>query len=139
MGISDSNATKLTKMNRAAQNVTLGTLLQTMESGSAAQTVQITTLMSASQTANSQIVALQAGVMGKSGSQVITSTHTNASVVTIDTGVTIKGQIVQIYRSGSLTNAGAYVTKSSGSLSIRANTNGSYILTAGDEINWLAF
>ena len=139
MAISDGNATKINKMNRASQNVNLGTIIQTLQSGSQINEVDINTLMSASQTANSQIVALQAGVMGKSGSQTITSVHTNASVVTIDTGVAIKGQIVQIYRSGSLTDAGPYVTKSSGSLFVYANTNGSYILTAGDNVNWLAF
>ncbi len=180
MTISNGNRDKINKMNKASQNVSLGTIIQGLQTGSGVQQTSINTLMSASQTANSQItvlqsgsqthttqintlmsasqningsvvilmsasqtansqiVALQAGVMGKSGSITINSTHTNASVVTVDTGVAIKGFIVQVYRSGS-PMYGPYVRNSSGSLLVYGNTAGSYVLTANDNINWLAF
>lgn len=121
--LSSGNIAKLNKMNKAAQNVYLGTLLSTMESGSATLASNAT----------------------KSGKVTISDTQANASAVVIDTKLSsITGYIVQTYNTGSPVQ-GAYVTTSSASLTVLPNTkaywgsNGSYVISSSYVINWIAW
>jgi len=118
MAISNANATKINRMNRAADNVDLGTLVQSLQT---------------------YVATLQTNAT-VSGSIAINSTHTNGSVVTINPGLGAnKGYIVQLSRSGSmLTGSGVFVTNSSGSLSVSV-TGAGWVMTIGDSINWIAW
>jgi len=141
--LTTANKKKLTHMNRASHNVDLGDLLATMESGSAAQAIQITTLLSASATLASgsaanaaAITALQAKAV-TSGSVSVSSAQASASAVVINSGLgSIKGYMVQIYRSGSSLTDKFYTTNSSGSLSILP-VSGSYAVTTSDLIEYI--
>jgi hypothetical protein len=116
MAISDAQASKINKMNRAAQDVTLGTAFQT---------------------AQTDIATLQGAI--KSGTYTMVAGDATAGTKTIATGLgkTISGFIVQIYRSNVLVS-GATTTKSSANLTVA--TNGStYVVTAGDVVNYIVF
>jgi len=137
--LSTANKTKLNNSMRAAQNVALGDLLGTIETGSAAQAVEITTLQSASATHDAEITAIQTSQSIVTGSAAVTAVHANASAVTINTGIgAIKGFTAQISRSGSFF-PGGYALNSSGSLIFGKDTTGSYAMTTGDFINYMAW
>jgi hypothetical protein len=122
--LSTGNVTKLNNMNRAASNVDLGTLLKTIESGSATQATEIG--------------ALQAGAV-VSGSVLVYALHTNGSAVVINSGLgSIDGYVVQIYRSGSSVY-GHYAAKTGGSITVMANASGSYLLLARDSIEYIVW
>lgn len=113
MGITNAQAATLNKSMRAAQNVSLGTIVQTLQ-----------------------------GQAVTAGSMLITAAHANASSVVITTGVASPTvAIVEIYRSGSMLMTGGaygpYVVKSSGSLTVAAS--GSYTVVANDWINYIVF
>lgn len=122
MSISDALKNQLNKMNRAAQNVGLGTLVQTMQSGS--------------QTQLTQIAGIKAD-LGSSG-----ATTSAGSEVNIPTGLTaIVGKTVSITRSGSsLYNLQPYVASGSGTavLKVSGATGGS-ALASGDVVTWFVF
>jgi len=130
--LSATNITHLNNSMKAAQDVNLGTLLSTMESGSA-------TALTTNNAQQVEIDALQVAQSMVSGSQVVTAVHTNASAVNINTGIgAVKEYISHITRSGSLV-PGGYVVNSSGSLVFGADSTGSYVLTANDVISYFAW
>lgn len=117
MAITDAQKAKIDKMNRAAQDATLGTAFQTAEIN---------------------ITALQ-GLAVKAGTYAMVEADATAGTKAIATGLgkNITGFIVQIYRSNVLVS-GATTTKSSASLTIA--TNGStYVVTAGDVVNYIVW
>jgi|WetSurMetagenome_2_1015567.scaffolds.fasta_scaffold148742_1 hypothetical protein len=74
------------------------------------------------------------------GSWVVTGAQQNASSIIIDTGLgSSSGQIVQLYRSGSVvvTTGSFKVANASGSLTIGATAG--YVVSASDIVNWIAF
>lgn len=115
--ITDTMKTKINKMNRAAQNALLGTAFQT---------------------AQTDIAALQ-GLSVKAGTYTAVAADATAGTKAIATGLgkDITGFIVQIYRS-NVGVIGATVTISAANLTFA--TNGStYVLTAGDVVNYIVF
>jgi len=110
MTISASQIAKINKMNKASQTPSLGTVVAALQNGAVV-----------------------------SGSITVNATHTNGSAVVINSGLgTIKGHIVQVYKSGS-SIYGHYVSNASGSITIMANASGSYLLTAGDNIEYIVW
>ena len=115
--ISNANATKINKMNKAFQNVDGGTLMQGFED---------------------DIDTLQ-GNGTVSGSVLVYALHTNASQVTIETGLgTIVGFNLQTYLSGSLISEPRYVDSASGSLVVMA-FSGCSVLEDDQKMYWIAW
>ena len=113
MTISTANAAKLNKMNRAAQNVSLGTVLKGLDTA-----------------------------IRSSGSYTAIAADASASSVTIATGLTgVKGFIAQVYTSGSqkssikVINSGSNLTITAGS------TVGSTIpaIALNDVVQWMVW
>jgi hypothetical protein len=110
MSLSTANKTKLNKMNRAAQDASLGTLLGTLETN-----------------------------MITPAAHIVTVTEANASAVVIDSGLdTISGKIVQIFRSGSIVTSDAFVTATGSALGIYPGA-ATYTVTGSDVINYLVW
>lgn len=120
MAISNANAAKINKMNRASANVSLGTVVQNLQSGSA--------------TLN--------GFIRASGSSAVSASEASASTVTITTGLTgIKGYIVQCYTSASIMT-GMKVVNSGSNLTVVAGSSvGSTPKSLGlnDAVNWIVW
>lgn len=109
MAISASDIVRLNKMNRAAQRASLGAAVSNLE------TLAI-----------------------RSGSVSVSAAEANGSAVTVYTGLSsVKGYIVDVYRAGSALSSTWYVATSSGSMTI--SKSGSYAVTTGDRINWIAY
>lgn len=108
MAISALNVTQINKMNRAAQNAQLGTVIQNLQN---AIVTGVYTVVSADQT---------------------------ATTVSIPVGKTVTGFVVNILRAGkNITNLAAI---SGDTTNLVVATNGSsYVLTAGDVINYIAY
>ena len=120
MAISNANAPKINHMNRAAQNVNMGTLLQQLQSGSS--------------TLNTYI--------GGSGSHTVVAAEANACRVVITTGLAaVTGFMVQDQRSGSMIVNNVYAVSGSvaGTLDIRATSATGSLVQLGDVITWMAF
>lgn len=113
MAISDSVKTKLNRMNRAAQDAVLGTVVQTLQT------------------------EMDAAIAGKTGTHTVTSGEQTAGTLSINTGVTITGFIVQIYRSGKLLTAQA-ASAATTVLTVATNST-NYVVTTGDVINYIVF
>lgn len=108
MSITTTQKNHLNKMNKAAKDVSLGNLIQTMASGSPVT----------------------------AGTTVVSSAQASASSVTIQTGLsTITGFQVQAFRSGSFM-PGINVV-SSGSNLVVTSGSASYKVTANDVITWM--
>jgi hypothetical protein len=117
MAITNSQASKINKMNRASQDANLGTAFQTVQT-------DIATL----QTGSAKLVT---------GKYAIVAADQTAGYKTINTGITISGFIVQVYRAGILLGS-AKVTATTTNLKVE--TNGSdYVITTGDVINYIVF
>ena len=86
---------------------------------------------------NAKQLNIQSGTMGESvafksfkfGTYTVSSD--NQTTVSINTGITVRGFIVQVYNAGILVN--------SYSVSASNTTITVYELTSGDIINWFAF
>lgn len=121
MAISNAHAAKINKMNRASQNVDLGTVIQDLQSGSA--------------TLNAMV--------GFSGSKTVIDAEANGSRVPIVPGVSsIRGYIVQAYRSGSAISQTLKVV--SGSVAGTLVVSGSLLLPGcgpkdGDVIEYMGW
>jgi hypothetical protein len=117
MAITDAVKAKLNKMNKAAQTAELGTVVQT---------------------AQNNIVALQTAVAGiVKGKYAVLAADQTAGSKTINTGITINGFIVQVYRAGIL--LGGYKVTAT-TTNLKVETNGSdYVLTTGDIINYIVY
>ena len=116
MTISNTQRNKINKMNEASRQASMGTVIQNLQT-----------------------------YVGASGSIAVTSVHTNASMVTIETGLgSIKGWVLQPFKASGSPLGDPYVYNSSGSLKIMATSavygiSGSFSLTAGDIYNWIAW
>ena len=110
MAITDAQKAKINKMNRAAQDASLGTVVQTLETNTA------------------KIVK---------GTYTAITADATAGLKTINTGITISGFIVQVYRAGILL-ADYKVTATTTNLKIETNST-SYVVTAGDVINYIVW
>ena len=174
--ISNANAAKITKMNRAAQNVAMGTLIQTLqtaqssadssasaistlESEMTAAEIQLDTSASAISTLESEMTAAEIqldtsasaittleGQVITTGSLTVTAAMTNASLVTVETGLgLITGWHLETYTSSGSALLGAYVENSSGSLLVQAvgtvpgGYSGSFGLNDDDRYYWIAW
>ena len=153
--ISNANAAKITKMNRAAQNVAMGTLIQTLQTAqssadsSASAVSTLESEMTAAEiqldTSASAITTLEGQVI-TTGSLTVTAAMTNASLVTVETGLgLITGWHLETYTSSGSALLGAYVENSSGSLLIQAvgtvpgGYSGSFGLNDDDRYYWIAW
>jgi hypothetical protein len=130
--ISNGNKTKLNKMNRAAQNVNLGTIIQDLVAGSAVSSASLVAYQSSVVGLSASAVALQ-GLIVASGSRTATG-----SEIWINMGlaVTPKGWIVQDRRSGSAGLVPVYMV--SGSVASLFKVSGSDV-ASGDVITYFAF
>ena len=120
MAISNAQRAKINKMNRASQDVSLGTIVQNLQTGSA--------------TLN--------GYIRSTGSYTAVEADSNASKVVIATGLTgVVGYMVQVYTSGSqkstikVINSGSNLTVTAGS----AATSTVPAITTGDVTNWMVW
>ncbi len=94
---------------------------------------------------NAKQLNIQSGTMGESvafksfkfGTYTVSSDDQTARTVSIDTGITVDGFIVQVYRAGILVN-GYSVSASNTTITVTANGTDCE-LTSGDIINWFAF
>lgn len=123
MTITSAQATKINKMNRAASDVSMGTLLRGIESGCAGLVTRVTSLE------------------GYSGSLTVTTAMMSASRVQIlETGAT-GGIIWKYLRSGSpRADIKELVwTKASGCLILQAYPPSSASMLVGDEVYWMGF
>ena len=153
--ISNANAAKITKMNRAAQNVAMGTLIQTLQTAqssadsSASAVSTLESEMTAAEiqldTSASAITTLEGQVI-TTGSLTVTAAMTNASLVTVETGLgLITGWHLETYTSSGSALLGAYVENSSGSLLVQAvgtvpgGYSGSFGLNDDDRYYWIAW
>lgn len=138
--ISDSNRTKLNKMNRAAQNVSLGVILQDLVAGSGV-TVNA---------ASASLVAYNSSIIGLSSSAVALQTLIAASgsklcagsEVNIPTGLAAapRGYVIQCNRSGSCATIPLYVTAGSGTAVLKVTAaSGVAALTTTDTITFFAY
>ena len=107
MALSSTVIRKLNRMNRAAQDSNLGTLVGAIESK-----------------------------VATSGSLLVSAAQSNASAVDIATGVTgIKWFDIELYRSGS-TLSGFNVVNSGSNLLVSNVVSASFVLATSDLINW---
>jgi len=147
--ISDAVKTKLNRMNRAAQDAELGTVVQDLQEGVAAASFSeiignrsyteenyLTTEESITDSLDALDVALNEMSIVR-GSHIVLKTEETAKSVAIDTGITINGFIVQIYRSGILL-ADYDVSAATTILTIATNSN-DYVVTTGDVINYIVW
>lgn len=151
--ISDAVKTKLNRMNRAAQDAELGTVVQDLQEGVAAAVAAasfseiigdrsyteenyLTTEESITDSLDALDVALNEMSIVR-GSHIVLGTEETAESVAIDTGITINGFIVQIYRSGIL-QADYDVSAATTILTIATNSE-DYVVTTGDVINYIVW
>ena len=94
---------------------------------------------------NAKQLNIQSGTMGESvafesfkfGTYTVSSDDESEDTVSIDTGITVDGFIVQVYKAGILVN-GYSVSASNTKITVATNET-DYELTSGDIINWFAF
>lgn len=121
MAISNAQRTKINHMNRASHDVSMGTIIQDLQSGCAVNAAYRTT---------------NTAIVGSSGSLLCTG-----SQVFISTGLTtVHGKVVQCNRSGSVASLPLYIWSGSvtGQISI-TSASGVSPLTTTDVITWFAF
>jgi hypothetical protein len=120
VAISNANKVKINRMNRAAANVNLGTILQDLQTGSGVLNAFI----------------------GASGSYTVTTPEMSASRVILSLPITAKGWIVQARRSGSMVLGITTSASVAGKLMVDTSTlalasaSGIY---NGDVITYMAF
>lgn len=108
MAIADAIKAKLNKMNKAAQDATLGTALQDLQNASVVR-----------------------------GTYTVVAADQTAGYKTIDTGVTINGFIVQVYRANILL-ASYKVTTTTTNLKVETNST-DYVLSTNDVIKYIVW
>jgi hypothetical protein len=129
MALSSTLIKKVTKMNRAAQDVNLGYVLDNL----------ITSASSAAGTLTASVTTLTAHMV-TSGCVAVTPTEASASVCYILTGTSsIKGFVVQPYRSGSLVSGATAIPAATGSKITVTNGPGTYKLTDADVMQWIVW
>ena len=113
MTISTSEVTKLNKMNRIAQDISLGTILKRVDDG--------------------------LGSYFTSGSHTAVTADASGSMAAIATGGTgATGQIVQIFTSGSPKTV-VKVVNSGSALYVTAGSGAPEAIAAGEIISWIVF
>lgn len=110
MAITDGVKAKLNKMNRAAQDATLGTAIQDLQTAVAGIVKGSYTAIAADQTAGYKV---------------------------INTGITITGWVVQVYRA-SILLASYKVTATTTNLKIETNST-DYVMGTNDVIKYIVF
>ena len=129
MALSATLIKKLRKMNRAAQDVNLGYVLDNL----------ITSASSGTGTLTTSTTTLTAH-MTTSGCVAVTAAESSASICYVLTGTSaIKGFIVQPYRSGSLVSGATAIPASTGSKITVTNGPGTYKVTTDDILNWVVW
>jgi hypothetical protein len=78
-------------------------------------------------------LGVQAALVSSSGSLLATGSEVN-----LTTGITQKGYIVQVNRSGSAGTIPVYVVSTAGNLKV-TSASGAAALTTTDTITWIAF
>ena len=87
---------------------------------------------------NQSGIAALVAVVGGSGEYTVDSDDDTANTVDIDTGVTIAGYIVQIYRSGVEVKSDAAISVATSIITV-ADGSATYVLTDGDVINYIVW
>jgi hypothetical protein len=124
--------------NAEQLNINQSTIKQLTINSGVAEQLTINSGVAEQLTINSGVVGTNVTFNGfKFGIYTATADDQTAGTVGIDTGITVGGFLVQVYRSGIL--LGSYNVSASGT-TITVATNGTdYELTSGDIINWFAF
>jgi len=136
MGISNANRTHLNRMNKASQNVNLGTILQDLTAGSAVASASLVAYQSSVIGLSASAVALQT-LIAASGSKLCAGSEVN-----IPTGLAAapRGYIIQCNRSGSCATLPLYVTTGSGTAVLKVSAaSGVSPLTTTDTITFFAY
>jgi hypothetical protein len=121
MAITTAQRAKINKMNRASQDVSLGTIVQDLQSGCAVNAAYRTT--------NTAIIA-SSGSLTCAGSQIFISTGL----------ATIHGYVIQCNRSGSCATLPLYAWSGSVAGTLRiTSASGVNALTTTDVVTWFAF
>ena len=129
MSLSATLIKKLRKMNRAAQDVNLGYVLDNL----------ITSASSGAGTLTTSTTTLTAH-MTTSGCVAVTLAEASASICYVITGTSaIKGFIVQPYRSGILVSGATAIPASTGSKITVTNGPGTYKVSDGDILDWIVW
>ena len=119
MTLTATQISQMNKMNRAAQNAAMGTLLASVES-----------------------TASQVSSAFASGSYLAVTADASASTIAIVTGTTgAIGHLVQVYTSGSLISD-TYVVNSGSALYITSGSDVTAVppaIAAGDKVQWVVF
>jgi hypothetical protein len=136
--ISASSASRIDRMNRASNDVFLGHTIQALQSASATN--------SAVATSASTVAGLAYAALSASGSYAVVSAEATASRVVITTGLAaVKGEVVQVRRSGSSVMPYYNVIAGSvaGTLDMRnvtgALATSSSKILADDLVTWMVF
>ena len=143
MAISTTNRDKLNRMNRAAQNVSLGTLVLGFQTTNDTNGSAISVAQSNINTSASRIAVLETAKI-TSGSLTAGSQQSNGSAMVLYTGLAaIKGKMVQVSRSGSIITGGStplygtYFSVTGGCITI-SNIN-DYAVAVGDQAAFIAW
>lgn len=174
MTISNANAAKINKMNRASKNVNLGTIIQQLQvedltasasgvavlsasviilnSACAISSVSLVTLTSACATYSASLISHTASIsqltsacqahkvaLGFTGVLTVSASNSNASVITIVTGLSSVAGYVLNYIQSSSRVSGGYVTNSGGSLVFSGGVTASLTLQTNDAIHWMVW
>lgn len=86
--------------------------------------------------ANSALLGTVIQALPEGGTYTVTADDDTANTVAIDTGRTINGFVVSILRSGKIIDNAAAVSAATTILTVADNSS-SYVLTAGDVINYV--
>ena len=174
MTISNANAAKINKMNRASKNVNLGTIIQQLQtedvtasastvamlsasvtilnSACAIHTASLITLSSACATYSASLVSHNVSIsqltsacqahkvaLGFTGVLTVSASNSNASVITIVTGLSsVAGYVLNYIQSGSRV-FGGYITNTGGSLVLYGDVTASLTIQTNDKINWMVW
>ena len=122
MSLTSPEADMVDEMNSAAGKAELGTEVLENQTGVAANLASL--------------ALLQALIQG-SGEYAVDSDDDTANTTAIDTGVTINGYIVQIYRSGVEVHGDAAISVATTVLTVADGST--YVLTDGDVINYIVW
>jgi len=126
--MSGSYITHLTNMNRAAQDVTLGTRMVNHDAA-------ITSLSASATTAAANVTALQALIKASASYTAVTG-DASASSITLSPGIgNIRGFMVQPYTTGSYISS-FNVVNSGGSLVVKSTASATWVIAAGDILEY---
>jgi len=137
MTITSAEAAKLDGMCKVAQDATLGTEVLAHQASIATNVSDIADNVTDIGTNLASITALEA-VVGGSGEHAVTSGEATANTLDIDTGVTITGWIVQVYRAGANVTADAAISAATTVLTV-ADGAATLDLAENDVIHYIVW